>query len=175
MQALLNKIAGNDAKLFFVMMLAIATLTLIFALVAEYMGFAPCPLCIYQRLPYALIIAVSILALSIKKLREHLALLLILAQVTSILLSAYHSAIEFGWIDPLDTCSGTTDYSKLSLDEIKNHINDAPIANCAVPSVVIFGLSMAQWNFIFNIFLIAVSIPIFRRLCQSQNSNPLKK
>jgi disulfide bond formation protein DsbB len=169
--AFFNKIAHNNAKLFFIFTIFIASCTLISAFVVEYMGYPPCILCIYQRFPYAALVIVSIFALFLKKHHKPLLLLIMLIEVVSIGLGGFHSAIEFGWINPLATCSSQINYANLSLEQLKSYIDTAPLADCSKPAILIIGLSMAQWNFIFNIFLLAISVLTFKTLsCQNQNS-----
>lgn len=157
----LDNLAKDNLRLYFLAILLISLLTLSAALIAQYLGFAPCPLCIYQRYPYAAMILFSIAALFIKN-RHKLALTaIILTQTLSIIISGYHSGIELDIFAPFASCQTVANYASMSLEEIKNHINNTAAVDCSKPSLVILGVSMAQWNFLFNIFLITISTIIY--------------
>src|SRR6476619_7089296 len=91
----------NNAKLFFAAQISICLACLAFAYLFEYIGFKPCPLCLYARIPYFLIALTSTIAIFASKYKNFLLYLIICIQGFSIGLAAYHSSIEFGWIAPM--------------------------------------------------------------------------
>jgi disulfide bond formation protein DsbB len=132
------------------------------AFVAQYLGFIPCLLCIYQRIPYGLMILTGIGGLIYSKYFKLWLIILIIFQLTSIFISGYHSSIEMGLLPPLSSCSNHLDYAKMSLDEIKTRLNTFATPNCATPAIVILSLSMAQWNLIFSSLLLTLIVMLFR-------------
>ena len=86
---------------------------------------------------------------------------IILIEFASLALSGYHSSIEIGLLPPLESCHSTLYNSNMSLQEIENHINATPASDCSKPSVIVLGISMAQWNYIFNLFLVIISVMVY--------------
>ena len=170
----LNKIAQKNAKIFFILTIALSILILISAFTIEHLGFKPCPLCIYARFPYGGLIILSIFALFLKKYSKIMLFLIMLLQLGSIILAAYHSSIEFGWAPPLGLCNKQINYATLSIQEIRNSISDS-LPDCSIPAILIFGLSMAAWNFILNIVLLLISsLTLKNFICQNQISDQKK-
>ena len=162
MYRLLSVFAADNYRLYFIFLLVLSISALLGALLAQYLGFEPCHLCIYQRMPYIALIIIASLALVLRRWSKGLLLAAILLILSSIALSAYHSAVEMGIISLPESCSSKIDYAKLSFNQLKEQINDAKVVDCSKPAIVLFGLSMAQWNLLFNIALICISILILQ-------------
>jgi disulfide bond formation protein DsbB len=163
-----NKLAEQNARIFFTLIAILSALVLISAFAIEYAGFKPCPLCIYARFPYVTLIIFAIFALFTKRYAKILLSFIILIQLGSVILAAYHSLIEFGILPPLELCSKQIDYTELSIEEMRNSISDS-LPDCSKPAIFILGLSMAMWNFILNIMLILISALTLRNfICQNR-------
>ena len=131
------------------------------ALVAQYgFGMRPCHLCIWQRWPYGLMIALAALG---GLLRGHACLLKALLAAAVLLLvveaglAAYHSAVERHWISGPTECSGGMQPG-ISMDEIRAKILGAPLTRCDEPAWMIPGISMANANFAASVALIVIAI-----------------
>src|SRR5688572_13017133 len=78
------------------------------ALVGQY-GFDlhPCHLCMYQRYPYAAIMALGVAAYFIRNLKwlKLLAWLCVLLFAVDAGVAFYHSGVELGWFEGLSGCS----------------------------------------------------------------------
>jgi disulfide bond formation protein DsbB len=158
---IISKLAANNSRLFFALIAIISAAILACAFKAQNMGFAPCPLCIYQRYPYMGLIFIGTIALFDKS--HHLLWLIavILLEFVNLALSGYHSSIELGLLPPLESCQSNLYSSEMSLQEIENYINKTPTSDCSKPSVIVWGISMAQWNYIFNLFLVTISTMVY--------------
>ena len=118
------------------------------ALIGQY-GFSlyPCDLCIYQRYPYAAIVAIGLAGWFFVKSRV---LLLWLVALCALLLFAdagiafYHTGVEYGWFKGPDACSNTG--GEMTIEEMRAAIMAAPLVTCDQAMAYIFGLSMAAWN-----------------------------
>jgi len=138
---------------------SIGTLGTVF--VAEY-GFLlkPCVLCVYQRWPYAAVIAIVILALifrnSLSRIYFQGAAAIAFAVTSGV--GAYHVGVEKGWWLGSAECSADTSAS-LSLQDLRAQIMSAPLVKCNEVAWELFGISMAGYNFLFAavmvIFMIA--------------------
>jgi len=142
-------IIKNPAYTLVVLSGAVAVLFLSVALVAQY-GFNqhPCHLCIAQRVPYALIVVVSIFA-SILKLSpqrmEQLVMLCALLFLTDAGIAVYHSGVELGYFPGPSGCTNN-DKPGATIEEMRAAIMNAALVPCDQPMVYILGLSMASWN-----------------------------
>ncbi|MGC0371467.1 MAG: hypothetical protein DGJ47_000156 [Rickettsiaceae bacterium] len=131
----------------------VVIISLVFAYFVEYvMEIAACPLCIYQRFPYLIILTISIIGMANKKPMLELYFITCLF---SLLLSAYHSGVERGLFELSSFCKPLNSISNMdSLDDFQNMLYNQPIGMCNKPALVILNFSMAEWNFILNICLI---------------------
>jgi disulfide bond formation protein DsbB len=155
---MLNAISHRQAALF---ILVIATATIVGAWIFEYIGFAPCELCLKQRwayytaIPLALVIAVA--APAAPRAGRVGLMLLGLVWIASMVFGAYHSGVEWKWWPGPDTCTGTGGMSG-GLPDLS-----APVVMCDEPALRIFGLSLAGWNALISLVLGAAAFVAVRR------------
>lgn len=118
------------------------------ALIGQY-GFRlyPCPLCIYQRIPYAIIIFFGIISYFIRspKAKYMLAVSCAALFMADAGIAIYHTGVEYGWFPSPTSCS-SDGKTEQSLEEMRAAIMGAPLVTCAQAMAYIFGLSMAAWN-----------------------------
>ena len=115
------------------------------AYVSQY-GFElfPCEMCWWQRYPHFAAIALAGLSFVAgpKRLLLGLAALAVLA---SGLIGGFHAGVEYGWWEGITACAlPVTSGSGSALDAIL----DAPIVRCDVAPWDVFGISLADWNFL---------------------------
>jgi disulfide bond formation protein DsbB len=153
---ILQFIRKDNFRLLHIGIISISVFALAFAYYVEYvMELAPCPLCIYQRFPYLALIKVSITALIIKKLSKYTLFFIVLNLFIAVLLAGYHSGVEREIFKPSSLCSSLVHIpEKLSIQEIKKMFYNKPIATCTKPALVVFCLSMTEWNLLLNIGLL---------------------
>jgi disulfide bond formation protein DsbB len=106
-------------------------------------GLAPCPLCIWQRWPHAVAVALGI-ALLARPVRAF-ALLGALAMLADAGIAAYHVGIEADWWAGPATCVAP-DVGGMTPEELLERILDAPVVRCDEVAWRFLGLSMAAWN-----------------------------
>ncbi len=144
-------------------------LPLAVALTAQF-GFqlAPCHFCLLQRYPYVVVIGCGVLSLLVTRgglaWRVWVALGIygLLATAT---LGLIHTGIEQGWINYKGGCVAEplTDNSAAA---ILASIKAAPLVACNEVAASFLGLSMATWNVLWALFvvaLIALQYPYDRR------------
>jgi len=123
------------------------------ALISQYVfGLHPCQLCIYQRIPYAVIIFFSVLALLFPSGRSTLILIVISAHafLANAGIAFYHIGVEKHWWVHGD-CSGNFDMT--SVETLKRSLFEAVAVRCDDIQFQFLGLSMAGWNFVYCLFL----------------------
>lgn len=143
----------------YILLLLLASFCLSSAHFVEYIiQLAPCPLCIYQRFPYLIFIFVSIIAIAGKEYKACNTYLVITALGT-IVLAGYHTGIERGVFELSSLCKpliSVTD--NISVQDFTKLLYNQKIAMCNKPALVVFNLSMAEWNLLLNIILLVFFI-----------------
>lgn len=123
------------------------------ALIAEHIfGLAPCILCLYQRVPYALIAIigfVSLMFLDNRRGYQACMILLALTMLAGGIIGAFQSGVEFGWWTFQRDCGAGFDPTA-SVDQFLAQIQSAPTVRCDEPSWWFLGLTMASWNALFS-------------------------
>lgn len=134
----------------FAFFVAVAALGVAYASEVFY-GLHPCHMCIWQRIPYAVIIVLALLAFFVRgraKIFWKLLLwLCVLALLVNVGLSVFHAGVEWKWWEGPATCTGGFD--GLSAEDILAKIQGAPTVSCGEAAIRILGLSMAGWNAIY--------------------------
>ena len=152
--------SDQNIKKFYIIIFALGFFSLVAALYVEYiLGFKPCILCIYQRIPYAIAILISLIAFFIVN-RNILLIILGLTFFAGILLSGYHVSIEKGIIEPLFSCTGEN-IKSLEKEEILKSLNNIQ-PDCKDVDFSIFGVSLATLNFIISFVLTIAIVYIFK-------------
>ena len=130
------------------------------AFFAQYvMGLAPCPLCLYQRIPYAATIVLGALALAGKGRWP----LLFIALAGAVFageagLAFYHVGVEQHWWAGLEACAqaGATPET---VDELRTLLLDEPPPPpCDEVRWSLFGVSMAGYNVLYAGVMAAISL-----------------
>ena len=147
-----------EIKKFYIIIFVTSLLSLLIALYIEFfLGYPPCKLCIYQRIPYLISIFITFLGISYSKKLIWLYALLI-TFFSSFLLSGYHFGIEKEIFSEFSGCTGNslniTDKNEL-LKLLSSEIN-----SCKNVDFKIFGLSLASINLLlsFSIFILIIKV-----------------
>ncbi len=152
--------SDQNIKKFYIIIFTLSFFSLVAAFYIEYiLGFKPCILCVYQRIPYAIAILTSLTAFFIGN-RNILLIILGLTFLAGILLSGYHVSIEKGIIEPLFSCTGEN-IKVLEKEEILKSLNNIQ-PDCKDVDFSIFGVSLATLNFIISFVLTIVIVYIFK-------------
>jgi disulfide bond formation protein DsbB len=135
-----------------------STLLLGGALAFQYVGgLQPCHICLWERWPHRVAIAIGVLALALPVVggRRVLAILGALSMAVSAGLGLYHVGVEQHWWEGPTSCTGS-DIAGLKTDDLLNQIMNAPVVHCDQIAWEMWGISMAGWNMIFSLLLVAV-------------------
>jgi disulfide bond formation protein DsbB len=131
----------------------VATATILGAWAFQLAGYAPCELCLKQRIPYYIGIPVALLTMFVAsrhRIGAHRAARLGLAALTlifiaSALFGAYHAGVEWGfWPGPAD-CTGTLEKAS-SMNDFMKQLQTTKVVRCDAVAIRILGLSLAGWN-----------------------------
>ena len=142
-----------------ILMLASVT-ALAGAYISQYVfGYQPCNLCLYQRVPYAVVIGLSLLALFLRSkpgLIWWIVGICVLALMVEVGIAAFHVGVEQKWWEGLDTCGGGD--VPMTMEELRAMIANAPLARCDDPGFYFLGLTMAAWNVFYALSLAVLGI-----------------
>ena len=147
-----------EIRNFYIIIFIFSLLSLSIALYIEfYLGYSPCKLCIYQRIPYLLAIFITFLGISYYKNLIWLYLLLI-TFFSSLLLSGYHFGIEQEIFNEFSGCTGNS-INIIDKNELLKLLN-SEVNTCKNVDFKIFGLSLATINFLlsFIIFILVLKV-----------------
>ena len=146
----------NSKNIFF-----LAVLFSIFAILSAFfmqyvMGYAPCKLCTYQRIPYYIIILIGLITLFFPKIIKLTSFLLILLLLAEFLVSNYHTLSTYEIIS----------YSGCQSAEIPSDINqlkealmsDTLIVDCSNANLKYFGIPLSIYNSFFSLMFLIVIV-----------------
>lgn len=127
-------------------------------------GLAPCHLCLVQRYPHGVAVGIGVLALLIPAglLGRALPWAGALAALTTAGYGAYHTGVERHWWPGPDTCTSAP-IGQLSAKDLLAKIQAAPVVQCDQVAWQMFGLSMASWNMVASLVLVAVWVMAARK------------
>jgi len=147
-----------EIKKFYITIFIISLLSLLIALYIEFfLGYKPCKLCIYQRIPYLIAIFLTFLGISYSKNLIWLYALLLIF-FSSFILSGYHVGIERGIFEEFSGCTGSS-LNIIDKNELLKLLN-SEVSSCKNVEFQILGLSLATINFLlsFVIFILIFKV-----------------
>ncbi len=139
------------------MLMAIGVFSLGFAFTAQY-GFNlhPCVLCIYQRWPYGIVIALGALAVFMGRKNPKMAALFIFMGAVAFLvgggIAGFHVGVEQKWWKGTESCGVPDFILNGSVEDWQAMIMNAPAVRCDEIPWSFLGLSMAAYNFVLSLF-----------------------
>ena len=140
----------------------ISTVLLSGALLFQYVaGLEPCSLCIWQRWPHLAVMIIAFIGLRGVKPRKMLWLIFITG-ITSVSLGSYHAGVEYQfWAGP----TGCTAILTLNSDirALTQELLATPLVRCDDVKWSLLGLSMAGWNALISLDIMAVALISLRR------------
>lgn len=140
------------------------------ALLSQYVGgLVPCELCLAERWPYYIILALNLVALLAGNLRLT-RLILGLSAVVFLVgagLGAYHVGVEQHWIAGPTACSGGETGGAKSIEDLQKLLLQQQPVRCDEVQWSLFGVSLAGWNFLISLVLLAFTLSRLRQIGRS--------
>ena len=132
-------------------LLAAAATALGTVYIAQYgFGYEPCVLCLYQRVPYAVIAALGLLAAG----------LVFLAGAG---IAFYHVGVEQTWWASVASC-GAHGVPLTSTADLFQALQKKAEKSCGDIDWTLFGISMATYNVVVSLILAVAALAAFRRM-----------
>jgi disulfide bond formation protein DsbB len=145
-----------------------AALVLLIANVFEHgFGYEPCQLCLYQRLPWWIALGLGCCAAWVMRRRPTLALMIALLALITVGVGAgiagYHAGVEYRFWEGPAGCAGGGDLAG-GLAAALQAVEAGPTGPaCDEVPWSLFGISMAGYNFLLSLGLVALGGWILRK------------
>jgi disulfide bond formation protein DsbB len=142
--------------------LAAGILVLGSALASQYWaGLAPCELCLLQRWPWRVAIAVALLGLVLgARVRvSWIGLLTAIVFAVSAAFAFYHVGVEQHWFAGPTACTVQSGHAT-TLEEMKRQILATQPVLCDQVQWSLFGVSLAGWNLLASLIMAAISLVV---------------
>lgn len=179
MSALAEAIVGNDnartlrrrPTIFALIALAVIVLTIAGAFAFQAAGIAPCELCLKERLPYYVGIALGAITVASAARAPRPVALACFALLAALFLfsagfGAYHAGVEWGfWPGPSD-CTGSPERAGSSADFMRQ-LQTVRVVRCDAVAIRILGLSLAGWNAIVSLAVAGLAATGFSQLLRA--------
>jgi disulfide bond formation protein DsbB len=142
---------------------ALSTATILATWFFQYvLKLPPCPLCLEERLPYHIVIPLSLLMAIAAFVRAPRALTVVgfVAILATVLcgaaLAAYHAGVEWRWWPGPTDCSGPlTDLS--AKGSLLNQLQSVQVVRCDEAAWRFLGISLAGYNVLISLVLAAIA------------------
>ena len=145
-----------NKKNFYLFVLFYSLSAIFFALYIEYiLGYKPCKLCIYQRIPYIISIFISFVGYNYFK-NDKILILIIVIFLISVLVSGYHFGIENNIFEEFSGCA-VNSLEIVNKTELLKSLNDKVIS-CKDVDFKLFGISLAGINLLFSLLFFIYSL-----------------
>ena len=152
------------------------------AYISQYVfGMEPCILCLYQRIPYFVIILLSGIAIFLKKLQSLRIFLVFLCSISLLVgggTAFFHVGVEQGKFSLSDGCEVGGE-APSTIEEMTTQLLGKPNVPCNKPQFVFLGISMAGWNFLFSssfgLISLIMSVRMYKELKLIKNSDEYRK
>lgn len=132
----------------------------------QALGYPPCAMCIWQRWPHAAAIGIGALALALPLTAGQQRLLALGGAVAAAVtagIGVYHTGVERDWWEGPTSCTGSAG-GLGGLDAADLLSVDGPVlVLCDQVSWAFLGLSMASWNAVLSLGLVALWVMAARR------------
>jgi disulfide bond formation protein DsbB len=146
----------QSARLYPLLLLLGCLFAMAVALTTQYgFGLPPCPLCIYQRIPYVtagVLAAIALAPFAAGRIRVMLTALCALAFAVDAGTAFFHVGVEQHWWAGLESCTGGAAQAQ-SVEDLKALLAGPPPPACDQIPWSVFGVSMAGYNGLFALAL----------------------
>ncbi len=131
------------------------------ALLLESFGYAPCELCLRERIPYYIGVPVALVtALAARRGRHGIALagfaVLLLTFAAGTALGLYHAGVEWHFWPGPSECSGAVTAPPDVADFLKQ-LNHVAVVRCDQAALTVLGLSLAGWSALISAGFVALA------------------
>lgn len=127
------------------------------------LGLEPCILCILQRWPYVLAIALGAIAYAFRSARPAVYFWTAATFAVGTGIAIFHVGVEQAWWSGTSACGGAAFVQGLSAQQMVADLLATPPVACDQVAWDLFGISMAGFNVPLSLALTAIAVWAFRR------------
>lgn len=124
--------------------------------IENVLGYLPCKLCLYQRIPFILSIFLCLIGYNYFKSDQILVYLILLFSI-NFMLAGYHFGIENGIFMEFGGCR-SNNLGITNKEELLNSLNIN--VSCKDAIFKIFDLSLSGWNFITSLLIVIICLRV---------------
>jgi disulfide bond formation protein DsbB len=140
-----------------------SVVSLAVAWIAQYgFGLMPCELCLMQRVPYGLVVILSLLGMARPNFCAWLIPAIVVAFLAGSGIAVYHAAVEKHVLKGPSACTSAPASAGESFDDFRKRIEDAPVVACDQPAWEFHGITMAGVNALWS-FVLAMAVACIQR------------
>ena len=146
-------------KIFYSLIILLSLSSICYAFFVEYfLGYKPCILCKYQRVPYILALIIGLIGF-VKPSNKRVIFFIFLTFLISMTLSGYHVGIEQELYQSIFNCSD----DNLSILEEGKLLESLNVINpdCKNVNFAVFGVSLATINFLLSFVISSLSYYLY--------------
>ena len=146
-------------KIFYLFIILLCVTSIFYAFFVEFfLGYKPCILCKYQRVPYALGLIIGFFGF-LKPSNTKICIYIFLTFLISMILSGYHVGIEQELYQSIFNCSD----DNLSILEEGKLLESLSVINpdCRNVNFAVFGVSLATINFVLSFVISSFSYYLY--------------
>jgi disulfide bond formation protein DsbB len=159
----LDRLRGDPAAVAALAIFVLSAATILGAWYFEFvLKLRPCPLCLQQRLPYHVVIPLSLLMAIAALARAPQPLLavgftaIMVVMLCGAALGAYHAGVEWRlWAGPTDCSGPITDLT--AKGSILGQLNSIHVVRCDEAAWRFLGISLAGYNVLISLLLAAIA------------------
>ena len=122
--------------------------------IEKVLGYLPCKLCIYQRIPFLVAIFICFLGYNYNK-SDRILIALIITFTLSTTLAGYHFAIENSILEEYAGCTNTN-IDIINKEKIIESLG--MVKNCKDAEFTILGISLSGLNFLTSLLIVLFSL-----------------
>jgi len=121
-----------------------------------FQGAEPCILCLYQRVPFAIVIVLGLIGIFRPALAPKMAILAGCAFAIGAGIASYHVGVEQHWWASAASCGGGLS-GEVSIADLQQQLTMKPAKACDEIDWTLFGISMATYNVAYSSVLAVIS------------------
>jgi len=132
-----------------------------YAYFVEYiLGYKPCNLCLFERLPYFITIIIILIGLIINRLEKIILITLSLIFSAATILSFYHFGIEQGFFKESLVCISNNEINNLVKEDLIKELQKK-VVSCKDVQFTLFGLSLVTINTVISFILSVITFKLY--------------
>lgn len=129
-----------------------------------YYNLKPCKICLIQRYIWLLILIFSFIATFQIISKKIISLITLIAFFSLSLVALYHSAIEFGLITNIFSCTTSSGLEATSIEELSEIIMNTQNNDCAFPRFNIYGITLSNLSFLASVILFLLNLQVVKKI-----------